>query len=59
VTHGPQRLYVPPGPGWSVSRLRLRGLRDRGGRFALLAAWKGDPHAAVVARPAQGLRVTG
>ena len=51
VTAGPRRIYIPPGPGWPVRRLNPRGLRHRTGRFALLAAWKGDPHAVLAARP--------
>jgi tRNA (mo5U34)-methyltransferase len=50
VTDGPRRLYVPPGPGWSVKRFRPGALRNRQGRFELVVAWKGDPHAVIVAR---------
>lgn len=54
VTDGPRRLFVPPGAGWSLpSRFDLRLLRARAGREALTAAWLGDPHAIVVARPRQ------
>jgi tRNA (mo5U34)-methyltransferase len=47
----PRRLFVPPGPGWPLSRFNPRLLRSREGRFALTAAWLGDPHAAILARP--------
>lgn len=47
----PRRLFVPTGPGWSTSRRNWRGLRSRDGRYELIAAWLGDPHAAIVARP--------
>jgi hypothetical protein len=56
VTCGPRRLYIPPGPGRPLGRrLRPRLLRTREGRMALAVAWKGDPHAIVVARPRGGL----
>ena len=55
VVEGPRRLYMPPGPGWSVRRFNPRALKDRKGRYALIVAWKGDPHALVVARPSAAL----
>ena len=55
VVAGPRRLYMPPGAGWGVRRFEPRWLRDRKGRYALLVAWRGDPHAVVVARPAPSL----
>ncbi|MGI8505747.1 MAG: class I SAM-dependent methyltransferase [Solirubrobacteraceae bacterium] len=48
---GPRLLFVPPGPGWKPPRWDLRLLRGREGRQALTAAWLGDPHAIIVARP--------
>jgi tRNA (mo5U34)-methyltransferase len=47
----PRRLFVPPGPGWALRRWDPRLLRNREGRYALIAAWLGDPHAVIVARP--------
>ena len=51
VVDGPRRIYMPPGAGQPTSRLRLRSLRSRAGREALVIAWKGDPHAVALARP--------
>jgi len=48
---GPRPLFVPPGPGWRPSRWNARAIRSREGRHWLTAAWLGDPHAALVARP--------
>ena len=55
VVSGPERLYMPPGRGWHLKRFRPRALLTRDGRYALLAAWKGDPHAVLVARPSPAL----
>jgi tRNA (mo5U34)-methyltransferase len=51
VVEGPRRFLMPPGrgqrrewPTWSL-------LRSRQGREALLRTWKGDLHAAILARP--------
>ena len=52
LVEGPRRLYIPAGPAWHLRRLAPRKLRTRNGRHELLVAWKGDPHALVVARPA-------
>ena len=52
VVQRPRRLFIPPGPGRPVKRWRLRSLRGRAGREELVVAWRGDPHAALVARPA-------
>jgi len=52
IVSGPRRIYVPPGPGWPARRFNPRGVFDRKGRYGLLVAWKGDPHAVIVARPA-------
>jgi len=51
VLDGPRRLLVPPGAGWQPQRWNPRLLRSREGRYTLTAAWLGDPHAVVVARP--------
>jgi tRNA (mo5U34)-methyltransferase len=50
----PQRLFVPPGPAWQLRRGDPRLLRTREGRYALIAAWLGDPHAAIVAQARPG-----
>jgi tRNA (mo5U34)-methyltransferase len=47
----PRRLFVPPGAGWRPRRLAPQGLRGREGRYQLIAAWLGDPHGVIVARP--------
>jgi tRNA (mo5U34)-methyltransferase len=47
----PQRLFLSPGEGWKPSRFALRALRNSEGRYWLTAAWLGDPHLAIVARP--------
>jgi tRNA (mo5U34)-methyltransferase len=51
LVEGPRRLFIPPGEGWQVGRFSPGLLRSRAGRYHLTAAWKGDPHAALVARP--------
>ncbi len=51
VVSGPRKLFIPPGPGWPLRRLRPRLLRTAPGRYHLTVAWKGDPHAIVLARP--------
>jgi tRNA (mo5U34)-methyltransferase len=51
LTRGPRLLFVPPGPGWNPPRRDPRLLRHRDGRYVLTAAWLGDPHATLVARP--------
>ena len=49
----PTRLYMPPGRGHPSRRtLRPRTLRTAEGRQIALTALKGDPHAALLARPA-------
>jgi tRNA (mo5U34)-methyltransferase len=50
VVGGPERLYVQPGVGWQLSRRDWRLARSRAGRYHLTVAWRGDPHAALVAR---------
>jgi tRNA (mo5U34)-methyltransferase len=51
VIEGPRRVYVSRGPGWQIRRLAPRKLTSRQGRYELIVAWKGDPHAVVVGRP--------
>jgi SAM-dependent methyltransferase len=51
VTAGPDRVYVPAGPGRPTARWAPRLLASREGRQALIHSWRGDPHAVVVARP--------
>jgi tRNA (mo5U34)-methyltransferase len=51
LVEGPRRLFIPPGRGWPLRRRRPRLLKSRQGRYLLTVAWKGDPHAVVVARP--------
>jgi tRNA (mo5U34)-methyltransferase len=51
LVNRPRRLFVPPGAGWQLARWRPQLLRSREGRYALTAAWLGDPHAVLVARP--------
>jgi tRNA (mo5U34)-methyltransferase len=51
ILEGPRRLFVPPGRGWQPPRTNMRLLGSREGRYHLTAAWLGDPHAALVARP--------
>jgi tRNA (mo5U34)-methyltransferase len=51
IVEGPRRLFVPQGAGWPVRRSDPRLLRNREGRYALIGAWLGDPHAVIVARP--------
>jgi tRNA (mo5U34)-methyltransferase len=49
----PMRFYMPPGAGHPRKRqaLRPRALRTADGRHIALTALKGDPHAAILARP--------
>jgi tRNA (mo5U34)-methyltransferase len=51
VVEGPRRLFIPPGRGWPLRRGGARALATREGRYELVVAWKGDPHASFVARP--------
>jgi tRNA (mo5U34)-methyltransferase len=50
LTRGPERLFVPAGAGWQLDRRDWRLLRNREGRYHLTVAWRGDPHATIVAR---------
>ena len=52
VVEGPRRFYMPFGPGQARPRLSPRQLLTPAGREQALLAWRGDPHAAVLARPA-------
>jgi tRNA (mo5U34)-methyltransferase len=47
----PRMLFVPPGRGWAPPRFKPALARTREGRYWLTAAWLGDPHAVIVARP--------
>lgn len=47
----PRRLRIPRGAGHPVPPLRPRTLASREGRRALRNARRGDPHAALLARP--------
>jgi tRNA (mo5U34)-methyltransferase len=51
LTAPPRRLFIPPGRGWQPERWSPRALRTREGRYSLTAAWIGDPHGVVLARP--------
>jgi tRNA (mo5U34)-methyltransferase len=58
VSESPRRLFVPPGSGWAPRRFQLGHVRSRYGREQLTAAWLGEPHGVIVARPspASGVR---
>ena len=45
-----RRVSMPPGAGQQRKRPSAALLRSRAGRRDLLGAWRGDPHAAVLAR---------
>ncbi len=51
----PVQLLLPPGPGHQPAprQVRPRWLLSRAGRREVYRAWRGDPHAAVVARRAE------
>jgi tRNA (mo5U34)-methyltransferase len=51
VTASPQRVLMPPGAGQLRARPKLRQLRHGAYREAVFTAWRGDPHAAISARP--------
>jgi tRNA (mo5U34)-methyltransferase len=46
----PKWVYMKPGAGQQLPRPRLRSLRSRSAREAVLTKWKGEPHGLVVAR---------
>ncbi len=50
VTWGPRRMFMPAGPGQSLQRPPLRRLLTAAGRDEAVQAWRGDPHACLVAR---------
>jgi hypothetical protein len=52
LARAPQQVRMAPGAGQPHGRLRLAALRTRAGRRALVAARRGEPHAALLARPA-------
>jgi tRNA (mo5U34)-methyltransferase len=52
VVAGPIRFWMPFGAGGPRPSVRWRSLASRTGREAALLARRGDPHAAVLARPA-------
>jgi tRNA (mo5U34)-methyltransferase len=52
VIEGPRRIYMPPGAGQPLASFRPKLLASREGRNALVIARRGDPHAVVLARPA-------
>jgi tRNA (mo5U34)-methyltransferase len=51
VVEGPRRVFIPRGKGWRIGRPSPRHLLSREGRYHLIVAAKGDPHAVIVARP--------
>jgi tRNA (mo5U34)-methyltransferase len=52
VIEPPRRVFMPPGPGQPLPRLRPGLLRTRAGRESMLLRLRGDPHVAVRAVPA-------
>jgi tRNA (mo5U34)-methyltransferase len=48
----PKRIWMPPGSGHPRGRLNRELLRSEEARASLVATLKGDPHAAILARPA-------
>jgi tRNA (mo5U34)-methyltransferase len=52
IEHGPLRISMPPGKGQPRLGLKLALLRSHEGRVALRSSRRGDPHAAILARPA-------
>lgn len=54
VVDGPRRFFMPPGPGQSTASFHPRLLATRAGRYALVVARRGDPHAVLVAQPVPG-----
>ncbi|MDQ3741861.1 MAG: class I SAM-dependent methyltransferase [Actinomycetota bacterium] len=51
VLDGPRRFSMPYGAGGPNPKVRPRRLHTRGGREEALLALRGDPHAALLARP--------
>jgi hypothetical protein len=58
LTATPQRVLMPPGGGQHRGLPRLRQVRHRATREAMFHAWRGDPHAAISARPRDGVQST-
>jgi len=52
LEQAPLQVRMAPGAGQRHGRLRPAGLRTRAQRRALVAARRGEPHAALLARPA-------
>src|SRR5436305_4904023 len=52
VIEPPRRVFMPPGEGQPLPRLRPGLLRSRAGRESTLLRLRGDPHVAVRAVPA-------
>jgi len=50
VVSGPRRFFVPFGAGGPSPRARLRAVWSRAHREEAVLAWRGDPHAALLAR---------
>lgn len=46
----PRRIYMTPGAGQPVPKFRMKLLRTAFGREALVTAWRGSPHAVILAR---------
>lgn len=51
IERGPVRFFMKPGVGHPRERPSPRALRTHLGREGLITQWRGDPHAAVLARP--------
>lgn len=51
LTRPPVRMWMPLGKGYAGPRLRPTLLKTAAGREAIVLARRGDPHAAVLARP--------
>jgi hypothetical protein len=48
----PRRVFMAPGAGQALPRMRPRLLLSRGGRESVMLRLLGDPHVALQARPA-------
>jgi tRNA (mo5U34)-methyltransferase len=51
VVSGPDRIYIPAGEAQPIARFKPKLLASREGRKGLVHAWRGDPHAVIVALP--------
>lgn len=47
----PKKIYMPPGKGQPLASFKPKLLRSHEGRHALVVAYRGDPHAVLLARP--------